>query len=344
MLRDDMQSECSIEDLFFSEGEEGSEFGLGESKPLLRGGDPFTPLKDLDLLDDKAVRALSGSYVRGMGGMPLGTWRFLCLLYFCGFWFWSLVNASEGSSDRLFIQMSNMNLMITIAFLTSACYYSFRISNVIPNLSTASTGYDLWLPHFTRVLFETSFSISMVLFVFFWISEYHSSFTKGIDLIFAVNEHCVIAFVVFIDLFINRIMFQIEDLFAVVLLTVIALISDAYATATYGVLPEMFSSAEVTLVIYISVILFSIVTFILGLAIKRVLFTRTNENSIKSKTKRRKPDPLGEDLETGSGYEEDGVDTNPPALSTSANIPVDMQQRKVKRKLIKKKKSKNADA
>jgi len=71
-----------------------------------------------------------------------------------------------------------------------------------------------------------------------------------------------------IDLILNQILFERKHVIFVMIFIIIGLINDAYAAASYGILPRYFTRSEVTLTVYVATSLFSVISFGLGIGLK----------------------------------------------------------------------------
>lgn len=73
------------------------------------------------------------------------------------------------------------------------------------------------------------------------------------------------------DYLLNKITFSPKHILYVLVFVIIGLINDAYASASYGVMPKSFAQSESTLVVYLAVLFLSALSFGLAMGGKKII-------------------------------------------------------------------------
>lgn len=169
------------------EDSSGAWAGVGLGFPQrLQGGGGYS----VDSDRSRAAFALGGSCLHSLHGYPLAAIRMLFLLYLSSVWLYSVINAALASHDRMFIQLSNFNMILSIIFFSLGSYYAFRVGASEDSGVMDLTSGDLWIPHVAIIMFETTFCLGLVIAIYFVIAEASSEFLSHIDFVLALNCHC----------------------------------------------------------------------------------------------------------------------------------------------------------
>jgi len=112
-------------------------------------------------------------------------------------WFWALVNVTEaGLKDKkqifgtFFLQLANYNAILILVYFSFATYYAFQMGKASEGGTIHMGSSQMWLPRVVLIVYQTTWCISVVLTVFFWISEYpQMHFTRKANTFITLTLH-----------------------------------------------------------------------------------------------------------------------------------------------------------